>query len=103
MKYEHPWVWLEMILDNLEISQEEFAKMIWKPVLEVNQIINWKKSVTPDWAFRICAVTGWKPSIWLSLQAKYDEQQYKNSKKYLNFLKIQKKAKSFMHSFEYAS
>ena len=93
MKYEHPWVWLEIILDNLDISQKEFAELIWKSPVEVNQIIAWKRSITLDRAMKICAVFGWKPKIWLDMQADYDEQEYKKSQKYNQILEIKKKAK----------
>lgn len=93
MKYEHPWVGLEMILDNLDISQKEFAELIWKSPVEVNQIISWKRSITLDRAMKICAVFGWKPKIWLDMQADYDEQEYKKSQKYAQILEIKRKAK----------
>ncbi|PID34931.1 MAG: addiction module antidote protein, HigA family [candidate division SR1 bacterium] len=99
MKYEHPGVGLEMTLDNLNISQKQFAEIVGKSPTEVNHIINGRRAITPDWAFRICAVFGGKPSVWLSLQAKYDEQEYKNSLKYPQFLEIQKKAKKLIPSF----
>ena len=96
MKYEHPWVWLELILDNLDITQKEFANLIWKSPAEVNQIISWKRSITLDWAMKICAVFWWKPKIWLDMQADYDEQEYRKSKKYAKILEIKRKARQLI-------
>ena len=96
MKYEHPWVWLEIILDNLDISQKEFAQLIWKSPVEVNQIISWKRSITLDRAMKICAVFGWSPKRWLDMQADYDEQEYKKSQKYTKIMEIKRKAKQLI-------
>lgn len=96
MKYEHPWVWLEIILDNLDISQKEFAQLIWKSPVEVNQIISWRRSITLDWAMKICAVFGWSPKRRLDMQADYDEQEYKKSQKYAKILEIKRKAKQLI-------
>ena len=93
MKYEHPWVWLEIILDNLDISQKEFAELIWKSPVEVNQIISWKRPITLDRAMKICGVFRWKPKTQLDMQADYDEQEYKKSQKYAKILEIKRKAK----------
>ena len=93
MKYEHPWVWLEMALETNNMTQKEFADLIRKNPVEVNQIINGKKNITLDWAMKITAVFGWNYKHWLEMQVDYDEQEYKNSKKYLEIQKIQKKVK----------
>ena len=98
MKYEHPGVWLELILDNLDMTQKEFALLVWKSPVEVNQIISWKRSITLDWAMKICAVFWWNPKRWLDMQADYDEQEYKKSKKYEKILEIQDKAKGLIVS-----
>ena len=96
MKYEHPGVLLEIALDTNDMTQKEFAQLIGKSPVEVNQIISWKRSITLDWAMKICAVFGWKPVHLLEMQADYDEQEYKKSKKYEKILEIQAKAKQFI-------
>ena len=86
MKYEHPGIVLEMALDANDMTQKEFAELIWKSPVEVNQIISWKRPITLDWAMKICAVFWWKPKILLDMQADYDEQEYKKSQKYAQIL-----------------
>lgn len=98
MKYEHPWVSLEMTLEGLNLTQKKFAELIWKSPAEVNHIIAGRRSITADWAFRISAVCGGEPRIWLALQAKYDEQKFQKSDKYPQFLQIRKKAKQLLCS-----
>jgi len=93
MKYEHPGIVLEMALDANDMTQKEFAELIWKSPVEVNQIISWKRPITLDWAMKICAVFWWKPKILLDMQADYDEQEYKKSQKYAQILEIKRKAK----------
>ncbi len=95
MKYEHPWVWVELALDNLNMTQKEFADLIGKSPVEVNQIINGKKNITLDWAMKITAVFGWNYKHRLSMQADYDEQEYRKSKKYAEIKKIQEKVKEY--------
>ena len=93
MKHEHPWVWLGLALESNDMTQKQFADLIGKSPVEVNQIISWKRAVTLDWAMKICAVFWWEPKYWLEMQADYDEQEYRNSNKYPKILEIQKKAK----------
>ena len=94
MKYEHPWVSLEVILDNLDMTQKDFAMIIWKSPIEVNQIISWKRSITLDRAMKITAVFWGSPKMRLEMQADYDEQEYKKSNKYEQIIKIQEKMKN---------
>ena len=96
MKYEHPGIVLEMALDANDMTQKEFAELIWKSPVEVNQIISWKRPITLDWAMKICAVFWWKPKILLDKQADYDEQEYKKSQKYAQILEIKRKAKQLI-------
>ncbi len=96
MKYEHPGIVLEMALDANDMTQKEFAELIWKSPVEVNQIISWKRPITLDWAMKICAVFWWKPKILLDMQADYDEQEYKKSQKYAQILEIKRKAKQLI-------
>lgn len=94
MQYEHPGVWLEIALDANKLSQKEFAQLIWKTAVEVNQIINGKRNITLDRAMRITAVFGGNPKYWLDMQTDYDQQEYKKSDKYPQVLQIQEKAKT---------
>jgi len=90
MKYEHPWIWLEMILENNNISLKDFSEMIKKPLSEIEDLIGWKKNIDIEWAYTICRVFWWNPQTRINLQNKYDEQQYKLSKQYQNLLCIKK-------------
>lgn len=91
MKYEHPWIWLEMALEAHNMAQKEFAELIGKSAVEVNQIINGKRNITLDRAMRISAVFDGEARHWIMMQAKYDEQEYQKSDKYPQLLKIKER------------
>lgn len=96
MHYEHPWVWLEMALEENNITQKQFAELIGKTAVEVNQIINGKRNITLDWAMRISAVFWGNPKYWIEMQADYDQQEYQKSDKYPQLLKIQERARELI-------
>ena len=83
-----------MALETNNMTQKQFAELTGKSPAEVNHIIAGRRAITADWAFRICAVFGGEPRVWLSLQAKYDEQEYQKSDKYPQFLKIREKVEA---------
>lgn len=90
----HPW---EYLLDELKerwISQTAFAKALWKPLKTINEIINAKKSITPELAYLFESALWISAFTWLWLQKTYElskikpklEARYKSIKK--NFWKI---------------
>ena len=85
-----------MALEANNLTQKQFAELIGKTAVEVNQIINGKRNITLDRAMRISAVFGSDPKYWLEMQADYDQQQYQKSDKYPQFLKIQERARELV-------
>ena len=68
----HPW---EFLLDELRercLSQTAFAKILWKPIKTINEIIKWKKSITAEMAILFEWVLQSSASSWLWLQKVYD-------------------------------
>jgi addiction module HigA family antidote len=68
----HPGEVLDDILDDLGVTQAEFAKIIGVSRSRVNQIIQGHRPVTVDMAFRIGTALGNGPQLWLNLQQKVD-------------------------------
>ena len=67
----------EMLKDELQargLSQRKFAGIIGMPYTAFNEIINGKRSITPDTALKIEAATGIAADLWLGLQADYNMQ-----------------------------
>lgn len=63
---------LEEFLKPLGITQSAFAARLGVSFPRVNEVINGKRSVTPDTALRLARVTGMSADFWLGLQQDWD-------------------------------
>jgi len=63
---------LEEFLKPLGITQSAFAARLGVSFPRLNEIINRKRSVTPDTALRLARVTGMSADFWLGLQQDWD-------------------------------
>ena len=63
---------LEEFLKALDISQSAFAIQLGVSFPRLNEVINAKRSVTPDTASRLARVTGMSADFWLGLQQDWD-------------------------------
>lgn len=69
----HPGEMLrEEFLTPLGISQSAFAIQLGVSFPRLNEVINAKRSVTPDTALRLAQVTGMSADFWLGLQQDWD-------------------------------
>lgn len=68
----HPGEFLAEILEELEISQAQFARAIDVSPMRVSHIINHSRPVTAELALRFGRAFGQSPQYWLNLQATYD-------------------------------
>ena len=69
----HPGeVFLEDFLIPLGITQKEAAQRLRISYPRMNEIVNGKRSVTPDTALRLARFTATEPEFWLNLQAAHD-------------------------------
>lgn len=69
----HPGEMLrEEFLKPLGISQSAFAIQLGVSFPRLNEVINAKRSVTPDTALRLAQVTGMSADFWLGLQQDWD-------------------------------
>jgi addiction module HigA family antidote len=62
----------EEFLKPLGITQSEFARRLGVSFPRLNEVINRKRSVTPDTALRLARVTGMSADFWLGLQQDWD-------------------------------
>jgi addiction module HigA family antidote len=67
-----PSVHIRELLDANRLTQDQLADAIGVSRLTVNQLVNDKRSVTPDMAIRLEKLTGISASHWLTLQQNYD-------------------------------
>ena len=63
---------LEEFLKPLNITQSEFAIRLGVSFPRLNEVINARRSVTPDTALRLARVTGMSADFWLGLQQDWD-------------------------------
>jgi addiction module HigA family antidote len=80
----HPGeILLDLYLRELNITQTDFAKMLAQTIhrkgilastmqTKVNEIINKKRSISPEFAVLISRTLKTDPKMWLNLQAAYD-------------------------------
>ena len=62
----------EEFLDELGITQVDFAAHIKVPVQRVNEIVRGKRGVTSETAWLLAQALDTTPEFWLNLQAAYD-------------------------------
>ena len=69
----HPGAILrEDVLPALKMTQKEFADWIGVSRLTVSEVLNEKRTVTPDMAMRLGKAVGNGPEIWLRMQQTLD-------------------------------
>lgn len=69
----HPGkILLEEYLTPMEITQTRFAGHVGISMQRLNELINGKRGVTPDTAWRFATALGTTPEFWMNLQAQYD-------------------------------
>jgi HTH-type transcriptional regulator / antitoxin HigA len=69
----HPGLTLREKLEELGMSQKEFAVRTGKPEQTIVKIINGESSLTPDMAVQFESVLGIPANFWLKRQQNYDE------------------------------
>jgi antitoxin HigA-1 len=68
----HPGEFLKEILDELKISQAEFARAIGLSPMRISHIIKGTRPVTAEIALLFGKAFGQTPQYWTNLQASYD-------------------------------
>ena len=78
----HPGeILMEEFLKPMEISQYRLAKDINVPARRINEIVQSKRSITPDTALRLSKYFGLSERFWINLQARYDLETEKDKLK----------------------
>lgn len=65
-------IFLEEFLIPLEITQRDASERLRISYPRMNEIVNGKRSVTPDTALRLAKFTGTEAAFWLNLQQAVD-------------------------------
>ena len=76
LKVEHPGIILrEEYLEPLGITQTQLARDTGISYLRVNELVNGKRSITPDTAMRLSKYIGTTAEYWMNWQSAYDLQK----------------------------
>jgi len=68
----HPGeILMEEFLKPMGVSQYRLAKDISVPARRINEIVQGKRSITPDTALRLSKYFGLSERFWVNLQARY--------------------------------
>ena len=68
----HPGEFLRETLDELGVSQAQFARAISVSSMRVSHVVNGTRPVTAELALLFGRALGQSPQYWLNLQADYD-------------------------------
>ena len=70
---------LEEFMQPLELSQNALAKSLHVTPRRINEIVNEKRSITPDTALRLARFFGNSAEFWMNLQNKFDLEVAKDT------------------------
>ena len=70
---------LEEFMQPLELSQNALAKALHVTPRRINEIVNEKRSITPDTALRLAKFFGNSAEFWMNLQNKFDLEVAKDT------------------------
>ena len=62
----------EDFLSPLALTQTELARALKTSFRTINEILNGKRSISPDMALRLGRCFGTSPDVWIGLQTEYD-------------------------------
>ena len=68
----HPGSYLNDYLEEAQLTQDEFAKRLGITSKQVSLLLKEKANVTPDIAYKLSALMGTSPEVWLNLQSRFD-------------------------------
>lgn len=77
----HPGEILQMLLDEAELSQSEFARRLAEKHSKINEICRGKRGISAEMAVKFGRFFSQTPDVWLGLQDEWelsqiDEQKY---------------------------
>ena len=68
----HPGKFLKEILEDRDISQAQFARVIGVAPMRISHVVKGTRPVTAELALLFGRALGQSPQYWLNLQATYD-------------------------------
>lgn len=70
----HPGYYINDIINDMEITQKEFAKRIGTTPKTISKLVNGEINLSKDMAMNLSIMFGGSADVWLGLQKKYEEK-----------------------------
>ena len=70
----HPGYYIADIIDDMEISQNEFATRMGTTVETLSKLINGQANISNDLAKKLSVMIGTSVEVWQNLQNTYDQK-----------------------------
>ena len=70
----HPGYYIADIIDDMEISQNEFATRMGTTVETLSKLINGQANISNDLATKLSVMLGKSVEVWQNLQNTYDQK-----------------------------
>ena len=70
----HPGYYIADIIDEMEISQNEFATRMGTTVETLSKLINGQANISNDLAKKLSVMLGTSVEVWQNLQNTYDQK-----------------------------
>ena len=70
----HPGYYIADIIDDMEISQNEFATRMGTTVETLSKLINGQANISNDLATKLFVMLGTSVEVWQNLQNTYDQK-----------------------------
>lgn len=93
----HPGEYLLEEIQTRKITQTALAQIMEKPLKTINEVVNGKKSITPEIAYLLEGALDISADTWISLQKVYDLQRIK-PKIETKFKNTRKRSQLFFNS-----
>lgn len=70
----HPGCYIAEMIDDMGISQEEFAARMGTSAKNISTLVNGQSNISNDMAKKLSIMTGTSTELWLNLQNTFDEK-----------------------------
>lgn len=80
----HPGYYIEQIIEDMEITQEEFAALTGMSTEIVNLLVRGEIDISKDIAEKLSYIYGMSVDVWLNIQSEYNRKLLKIQNKMQN-------------------
>ena len=70
----HPGSYVEDIIDDLNITQKEFARQLGITEKSLSRLVNGEDNLSKKMAYKLSKLTGISVNTWMNLQNEYDKK-----------------------------